>query len=141
MINLDKNELKGPLSFFQATYSDKEGTYDMFKALANANENNFRDEETLRKIYELSWTEFSNRLKEIKNKTLTEFPNQNLTILTSRQLEILRLFSEGKKYRKISEVIGISHLALRNYIAHMKNKLMVKTIDKMVLLAKQNDLI
>ena len=61
--------------------------------------------------------------------------------LSPREQQILTLFSQGKTYAEIAEVIGISHLSVRNSIYRIENKLGLKTKQEIVVWAVRNGLL
>ena len=64
-----------------------------------------------------------------------------LRSLTSREQEILRLFSLGMSYRQIADVRGNSPLTIRNAIYGIQDKLGIATKQGLVVWAVQNNLL
>ena len=61
--------------------------------------------------------------------------------LTSREQEILALFSQGMSYAQIAQIMGNSPLTVRNSIYAIQNKLKVKTKQELVVRAVRSGLL
>ena len=61
--------------------------------------------------------------------------------LTGRQLEVLRLLSQGRSTGEIATALSLSPTTVRNYIARILATLGVRTRLQAVLAAKQRGLV
>ena len=62
-------------------------------------------------------------------------------LLTSREREILTLFSTGKSYAQIAELRELSPLTIRNVVYRIQNKLRLTTKQEIVVWAVRNGLL
>ena len=70
-----------------------------------------------------------------------EDDSAELTRLTEREREILKLFAEGMSYAKIGEARGNRPLTIRNAVYAIRNKLGAKSSQEMVVWAVRNGLL
>jgi two-component system, NarL family, response regulator len=81
------------------------------------------------------------------NKYLTDSVGERLSErithpgFTPRELEILKLMSNGRKNKEISELMGISHGTVRNHVSSILNKLQVNDRTQAVIVAVQKGII
>ena len=68
-------------------------------------------------------------------------PSRGSGLLTSREREILMLFSTGKSYAQIAELRGLSPMTIRNAVYRIQDKLGVKTKQEIVVWAVRNGLL
>lgn len=86
--------------------------------------------------------------RELMQRALTQMrtgPEQVLRtdseVLTQRDLEILKLFAEGRNYAEIAETRGNRPLTIRNAVYAIRDKLGVNSRQEMVVWAVRNGLL
>jgi DNA-binding NarL/FixJ family response regulator len=84
--------------------------------------------------------EFVARVRSLLRRTATPIDGIT-TLLTSRELEVLRLLAQGLSQRDIAEDLVISVRTVGTHIEHILAKLSVKSRAQAVAMAYQDDLI
>ena len=73
--------------------------------------------------------------------TSAEDGSELLDALTEREMEILKLFTEGLTYKEIGEIRNNSDLTVRNAVSGIQKKLGFNTRHQMVVWAVRNGLL
>jgi DNA-binding NarL/FixJ family response regulator len=84
--------------------------------------------------------EFVARVRSLVRRTAPALDGVT-TLLTSRELEVLRLLSSGRSQRDIAEVLVLSPRTIGTHIEHILAKLGVRNRAQAVALAYQDDVI
>jgi DNA-binding NarL/FixJ family response regulator len=66
---------------------------------------------------------------------------QDTSVLTSRQLEVLKLVAQGKSNKEVASVLQISRRTAETHRYQIMTRLGVRTLSELVLFAVRNDLI
>ena len=74
-------------------------------------------------------------------RTAEQRKTDEMSRLTSRELEILTLFSLGQSYAQIAQARGKSPLTIRNAIYGIQDKLAIETKQELVVWAVRNGLL
>ena len=74
-------------------------------------------------------------------RTATQEKTHQLSRLTSREREILAMFSQGKSYANIAEIRGNQPVTIRNAIYGIQDKLGIETKQELVVWAVRNGLL
>ena len=74
-------------------------------------------------------------------RTAEQRRTDEMSRLTGRELEILKLFSQGQSYAQIAQVRGNRPLTIRNAIYGIQDKLAIETKQELVVWAVRNGLL
>ncbi|MCB0806601.1 MAG: response regulator transcription factor [Bacteroidales bacterium] len=80
-------------------------------------------------------------LKSYIKKAKTEETEQGEKILSKRELEILRLFAEGKSNKEIADMLFISGRTVESHKNHIMQKLELKSTVELIKFAIKNHII
>lgn len=145
LIDLEEEEIKGPLSAFQATrLTDKEDFWRLIRGINSSSEQHVEDS-VVRKTYDIIWESFYSKVcHAIKTNTLKAFENrkieQNSQLLLSMQY-IEKINSDFVKKSEINKFFIDVLYKISEYVEKTEEYEVGKLIvDSICVFAKKNNL-
>ena len=77
-------------------------------------------------------------MDHLLTKTLDEITRNGTTVLTNRQMQILRMVATGDSSREIASKLRLSRRTVENHRARILERLSVNSASEMVEVARQN---
>lgn len=140
LIDLEKNQLTGPLSFFQTITLQKEELYNLAQTINQLNNSNFRDQKIFDLVFEKWWSDLDYNLNKINN---TNYPTNkgNIRIVSTREISIILLLQEGKTLKEIANELFVSVGTVQAHFSNIKAKLGANSREEIIRFAQYHELI